>query len=60
MQVPIDVREALDNAEGAVDVLRLPLSMGPPRNDLDHNKECCTTMDCIFHIDILKQAESYR
>ena len=60
MQVPIDVREALDKAEGAVDVVRLPLSMGPSRDDLDHSKERCTTMDCIFNINILKQAESYR
>ena len=41
--------------------MRIPLSLGPPREDLDKNGEVCTVYDVVFHPDAvegaLKEAE---
>lgn len=41
--------------------MRIPMSLGPPREDLDKNGEVCTVYDVVFHPDAvegsLKEAE---
>ena len=41
--------------------MRIPLSLGPPREDLDKNGDVCTVYDVVFHPDAvegaLKEAE---
>jgi hypothetical protein len=40
--------------------LRMPLSCAPPRADLDHKAEPCTTVDVVFHVDVIRQAAAHR
>eukprot|EP00884_Botryococcus_braunii_P008127 jgi/Botrbrau1/17315/Bobra.0015s0064.2 len=63
-QVPEHVKEALEKLgneeEGDAESLRFPLSLGEARPDQDHKGDLCTSVDCIFNEDVVKQAQSYR
>ena len=64
----VDAPAPVENAQGGAQTsdegeyqMRIPLSLGPPREDLDKNGEVCTVYDVVFHPDAvegaLKEAE---
>ena len=64
----VDAPAPVENAQGSAQTsdegeyqMRIPLSLGPPREDLDKNGEVCTVYDVVFHPDAvegaLKEAE---
>ena len=56
-KIPEDVMERLNKAEVSPDEsLRFPLSLSDASYDLDKAGQPCTTFDCIFNLDVLKQA----
>ena len=46
--------EGKSNAEEVQ--MRIPLSLGPPREDLDKDAAVCTVYDCVFHPDAVENA----
>lgn len=62
--IPEEVSKALENAndvdnEGA-QALRIPLSCGDIRRDVDKKGDMCSLVDCIFNLDVVKQASVAR
>jgi hypothetical protein len=60
----VDAPAPVETQEGAASdevQMRIPLSLGPPREDLDKSGEVCTVYDVVFHPDAvegaLKEAE---
>ena len=66
LQVPEAVREALDvqneamSSEQVESALRIPLSCGEAREDMDRQGEACTVVDVIFNDDVLTQSRAFR
>lgn len=40
--------------------VRIPLSLGPPHEDLDKDGAACTVYDCVFHPDTVQEAKKDR
>jgi hypothetical protein len=63
-RMPDEVSSALDNldnlSEADAETLRFPLSCSDARRDVDKKGEACTTVDCIFNLDAMKQAAAAR
>ena len=65
-QVPEEVRRALDvqneamSSEQVESALRIPLSCGKVREDVDRQGEACTVVDVIFNDDVLAQSRAFR
>ena len=56
-KIPTDVLSKLESADIKPDEsLRFPLSLSDAVYDLDKQGAPCTTYDCIFNLDVLKQA----
>ena len=56
-KIPEEVAKKLEKAETTPDEsLRFPLSLSDAAYDLDKQGKPCTTFDCIFNLDVLKQA----
>ncbi|QDZ25799.1 PIH1 domain-containing protein [Chloropicon primus] len=56
-KIPEDVKKKLEQAQTTPDEsLRFPLSLSDASYDLDKQGKPCTTFDCIFNSDVLKQA----
>ena len=66
LQVPEEVRKALDvqneavSSEQVESALRIPLSCGQAREDMDRQGEVCTVVDVIFNDDVLAQSRAFR
>ena len=65
-QVPEEVRKALDaqnaamSSEQVESALRIPLSCGEAREDMDRQGEACTVVDVVFNDDVLTQSRAFR
>lgn len=64
-KVPEEVLKALENTKSKQDAsfqdaLRFPLSCSDPREDSDKKGEPCSIFDCIFNVDVVKQAKAFR
>ena len=55
-----EARQALEGADAGSECLRFPLSAGEAREDVDHQGQACSVTDCIFNLDVIKQAEGSR
>lgn len=51
-------KEALDDEQ--MEALRVPISVGSLCPDVDKKGDPCLVVDCIFNLDIAKQAKSIR
>ncbi|GMH36547.1 hypothetical protein BSKO_04415 [Bryopsis sp. KO-2023] len=51
-------KDALDDEQ--LEALRIPISVGDLLNDVDKKGEVCTVIDCVFNLDIAKQAKVTR
>ena len=62
MQTPDKARRAFTESEngGGDEVSGVPLKLGHPRHDVDHNGAECITIDCIYNDLILKEAAQNR
>lgn len=47
----VDTPQPMEAGEDGSVPLRIPLSLGPPREDLDKDGELCTVYDVVFHPD---------
>ena len=45
-----------DPNDATVDRVRVPLSLGPARNDLDKSGEPCVVYDVVFNTEVMDQA----
>ena len=53
----VDKPAPVDSDTNAEEVqMRIPMSLGPPREDLDKNGEVCTVYDVVFHPDAVEGA----
>ena len=53
----VDKPAPVEGAESAEEVqMRIPLSLGPPREDLDKSGAVCTVYDVVFHPDAVEGA----
>ena len=51
----VDKPAPVEGAEDAEEVqMRIPMSLGPPREDLDKTGEVCTVYDVVFHPDAVE------
>jgi hypothetical protein len=60
-KLPEEVSTAISNLNSGKEIsdqdaeaLRLPLSLGEPRNDLDKHSNACTVFDCVFSTEVMK------
>ena len=52
----VDVPQVMDTSEDGNVPLRIPLSLGPPREDLDKHGELCTVYDVVFHPETIQNS----
>lgn len=61
MKNPVSLQQDSEASAPVHDeVPRLPLSIGSLREDSDHNGSACSTVDCVFHVDLLEAANGNR
>ena len=62
MQTPDQATGAFTESKigGGDEVSRVPLKLGHPRHDVDHNGAECITIDCIYNDLVLKEAAQSR
>lgn len=61
--MPAEVEAALEKeslTKEESDMLRFPLSLGPPQRELDKKGEPCLALDMIFNAGVLRQAQALR